>query len=189
MDAAIGLAGREHWLAFLPWPQALRGEVQLARGDPAGADEQLQQSFARACQLGDPCWEGMSARGLAMVAEAGGDTGRAFALLAEARRRSNRLADAYTWLDGYILDAQCELGCRHDHPDTRRWIGTLRRLASRTGMKALLLRSLRHGAALGDAGDAAAAAVVGAELDATPAGVPGRSPTPGRTRAGRPRSA
>ncbi|TMM34087.1 MAG: SARP family transcriptional regulator [Actinobacteria bacterium] len=189
LDAAIGLAGREHWLAFLPWPQALRGEVQLARGDPAGADEQLQQSFARACQLGDPCWEGMSARGLAMVAEAGGDTGRAFALLAEARRRSNRLADAYTWLDGYILDAQCELGCRHDHPETRRWIGTLRRLASRTGMKALLLRSLRHGAALGDAGDAAAAAVVGAELDATPAGVPGRSPTPGRTRAGRPRSA
>ena len=28
---------RDHWLSFLPWPQALRGEVQLAGGDVGGA--------------------------------------------------------------------------------------------------------------------------------------------------------
>ena len=158
------LAEDDHWLAFLPWPQALRGEVQLARADPAGAAELLQQAFARACQLGDPCWEAMAARGLALVAEAAGDTERAIAMLAEARARSGRLAEPYLWLDGYILDAQCDLGRRHDHPETGAWVETLRNLASRSGMRELTLRSLQHGAALGRAGDSTAAAVLADEL-------------------------
>src|SRR6185437_8159252 len=99
LDASIKLAEQDHWLAFLPWPQALRGEVQLARDDAAGAAELLQHAFARACQLGD------------------------------ARARSGRLAEPYLWLDGYILDAQCELGRRHGHPDTGAWVETLRNLA------------------------------------------------------------
>src|SRR6185437_10574600 len=98
LDASIKLAEDDHWLAFLPWPQALRGEVQLARGDPAEAAELLEQAFARACQLGDPCWEAMAARGLALVAEAAGETERAIAMLAEARARSGRLAEPYLWL-------------------------------------------------------------------------------------------
>ncbi len=164
LDASIKLAEDDHWLAFLPWPQALRGEVQLARGDPAGAAELLEQAFARACQLGDPCWEAMAARGLALVAEAAGETERAIPMLAEARARSGRLAEPYLWLDGYILDAQCDLGRRHDHPDTGAWVETLRNLASRSGMRELTLRSLQHGAALGRAGDSTAAAVLADEL-------------------------
>jgi DNA-binding SARP family transcriptional activator len=165
LDASITLAERDHWLAFLPWPQALRGEVQLARADPAGAAELFQQAFARACQLGDPCWEGISARGLALTADAAGDTEHAFALLADARARCHRLADPYVWLDGHILDAQCDLGLRHGHPDTRAWIEALRNLASRTGMKEFTRSSLRHGAALGDEGDAAAAALLAADIE------------------------
>jgi tetratricopeptide (TPR) repeat protein len=168
LDTSIKLAGRDHWLAFLPWPQALRGEVQLAWGDPAGAADLLQQAFARACQLGDPCWEGISARGLALVAEAAEDTGRAFALLSDAHARANRLADPYVWLDGYILDAQCELGRRHHHPDTTAWVETMRNLASRSGMRELTLRSLLHGAALGRDGDAAAAVMLAAEIETSP---------------------
>jgi tetratricopeptide (TPR) repeat protein len=164
LDASIALAERDHWLAFLPWPQALRGEVQLARSDPSGAVGYLEQAFARSCQLGDPCWEGISARGLALVAEAGGEADRAFELLADARRRATRLADAYLWLDGYILDAQCELGLRYGRPATAGWVEALRTLASRTGMRELTLRSLRHGAALGRAADADAAALLAAEL-------------------------
>src|SRR5215831_13873021 len=134
LDAAIELAQRDHWLAFLPWPQALQGEVQLAQADPAGASALLQQAFARACRLGDPCREGISARGLALVAAAAGETSQAFTLLFDARARANRLADPYVWLDGYILDAQCQLGRQHGHPDTPAWVETLRTLASRTGM-------------------------------------------------------
>jgi len=164
LDESIKLAEQDHWLAFLPWPQALRGEVQLARSDQAGAAGLLQHAFARACQLGDPCWEAMSARGLALVAEAAGGTERAFALLADARARSGRLAEPYLWLDGYILDAQCELGRRHGHPDTGVWVEQMRNLASRSGMRELALRSLLHGAALGHEGDGAAAAVLADEI-------------------------
>jgi tetratricopeptide (TPR) repeat protein len=165
LDASVELAERDHWLAFLPWPQALRGEVQLARDDPAGAAGFLRHAFARACQLGDPCWEGMAGRGLALVAAAAGDTERALALLADARTRCNRLAEPYLWLDVYILDAQCQLGVRYGHADAGSWVGTMRELASRAGMRELVLRSLRHGAALGNEGDAAAAAVLAEEIE------------------------
>ena len=165
-DASIRLAERDHWLAFLPWPQSFRGEIQLARCDEVGAAELLQQAFARACQLGDPCWEGISGRGLALVAEAAGDAERAFVLLSEARARSNRLSEPYLWLDGYILDALCQLGLRHRHPDTQAWVETMQKLAARAGMREFALRSLLHGAALGNDGDAAAAAILSADLEA-----------------------
>ncbi|WP_249998418.1 BTAD domain-containing putative transcriptional regulator [Actinoplanes sp. M2I2] len=162
LDDAIRIAERDHWLAFLPWPQALRGEVHLASADPAAAARILRQAFARACQIGDPCWEGMAARSLALVAEAAGDPGRAFDLLADARTRSNRLADPYVWLDAHILDAQCELGRRHGHPDVRVWADALGRLASRTGMREMTVRALRHS---DGPGDHAAAAVLACEID------------------------
>ncbi len=165
LDASIALAGDDHWLAFLPWPQALRGEVELARGEPERAADLLRQAFARACQLGDPCWEGIGARGLAMVAEATGDTDQAFEVLADARARCNRLADPYVWLDGYILDAQCALGIRHDHGDTGRWIDAMWDVASRAGMKELTVRSLLHRAALGHEGDRLAARLLATDID------------------------
>jgi len=165
LDAAMELAESDRWLAFLPWPQALRGEVQVKRGDTSGADALLQHAFARACQLGDPCWEGTAARGLALVADMSGETDRAFDLLADARTRCNRLADPYIWLDAYILDAQCELGLRRNHPDTARWIATMRELASRTKMRELTVRSLLHGAALGNPDGAEAAVLLAADID------------------------
>lgn len=165
LNASIDLAERDHWLSFLPWPQALLGEAHLARADPARASEMLRQAFARACQLGDPCWEGMSARGLALVAAATGETRRAFEILTDARARCNRLADPYVWLDIYILDAQCDLGRRHRHPDAKLWADTMRQLASRTGMRELTVRSLIHGAALGNEGDADAAVLLAADIE------------------------
>ena len=99
-----------------------------------------------------------------MAAEATGDTTRAFELLADARTRCNRLADPYVWLDAYILDAQCALGVQHGHDDAKHWVETMKVLVSRTGMRALTVRSLRHGAALGNDGDATAAALVEADL-------------------------
>jgi len=164
LDKAIAIAEREHWLAFVPWPQAFRGEVQLTRRDLAGAAERFEQAFARACQIGDPCWEGIAARGLALIADASGERDRAFEILSDAQARTTRHADSYVWLEGYILDAQCVLGRRHGHQDLQRWIGELRVLASRTGMRELLLRSLLHGAATGDAKDAAAVDLLADEL-------------------------
>jgi hypothetical protein len=106
----------------------------------------------------------MAARSLALVAEAEGDSGRAFTLLADARTRSNRLADPYVWLDAHILDTQCELGRRHGHPDLVVWIDALRRLGSRTGMREMTVRAMRHSAALGHDGDSDAAALLAADI-------------------------
>lgn len=165
LDLSIELCERSRWLAFLPWPQAMRGEVELGRSRPAQASKFLDQAFARACQLGDPCWEGMSARGLALAAESAGQADRAFEILVDARIRCNRLADPYVWLDAYILDAQCEMGRRHGHPETGSWAALMRSLAARTGMKELLVRSLLHTEALGDESAGQAARLLGSEID------------------------
>lgn len=165
LERAIVLAEGDHWLFFLPLAQALLGEVQLARRRTAEAAGTFQQAFARACQLGDPCWEGFGARGLALVAEAEGATERAFALLGEARVRCHRHPDSYAWLDVFILDALCLLGRRHGHPETPRWVEEMRDLASRAEMKELTVRALLHGAALGNHGDAAAARLLAADID------------------------
>lgn len=165
LEASITLAERDHWLWFLPWPQALRGELHLASGEVDAARRALSQAFARACQFGDPCWEGMSARGLALVAETSGDTARAFDLLAEARKRCTRLTDSYVWLEVHILDAQCGLGGRHGHPETAPWVDLMREKASRTGMRELTVRGMVHAAALGEDGAAAAGALLAADID------------------------
>jgi DNA-binding SARP family transcriptional activator len=165
LDAALELCEKDHWLSFMPWPQAIRGEVELVRGNVVAARRLLEQSFARACQLGDPCWEGMSARSLALVSATEGAFPEAFEMLADARLRTDRLADPYVWLDAYILDAQCTLGRERGHPDTHRWVAELRLLASRTGMRELTVRSLVHGAALGSPSDAEAALLMAADVD------------------------
>ena len=165
LNGAVELAERDHWLSFLPWPQALLGQVLLSRGDLPGASDSLEQSFARACQIGDPCWEGISARGLALVTEASGDADRAIAGLLLARSRSNRLADPYVWLDVHILDALCEMGRRHGHTQTVDWVEEMHDRASRAGMRELTVRAMLHGAALGNRGDAAMAAMLAADID------------------------
>jgi len=48
---------------------------------------------------------------------------------------------------------------------TRVWVETMRSLESRTGMRELALRSLLHGAALGNNGAAAVAATLAAEIE------------------------
>ncbi len=165
LRAAIELAEREHWLSFLPWPQAMLGEALLAGGDEAGAAACLEQSFARACQIGDPCWEGISARGLALVAAAAGDLDRAVGVLLDARSRTTRLADPYVWLDVHILDALCAVGRRLDHPQTRGWVEEMHERSSRSGMRELTVRAMLHGAALGSQGDADAALLLAADID------------------------
>ena len=163
--AATDLAGREHWLSFVPWPQALLGEVLLARGDDGGAAECLEQSFARACQMGDPCWEGISGRGLALLEASAGDLDRAVAGLLDARSRCTRLPDPYVWLDVHILDALCGLGVRLGHPQTDSWVEAMHDRASRSGMRELTVRAMLHGAARGSGGDAEVAAMLADDID------------------------
>ena len=125
----------------------------------------LEQSWARACQIGDPCWEGISARGLALVADASGDADGAIATLLDARARCTRRTDPYVWLDVHILDALCDVGRRHGDPRAGGWVEEMHDRSSRTGMRELTVRAMLHGAALGDDGDAGMAAILASEID------------------------
>ena len=165
LTAAGDIGERDHWLSFLPWPQAMLGQARLSQGDLEAAARTLEQSFARACQIGDPCWEGISARGLALLAEARGEVDRAFAELLDARARTNRLADPYVWLDVHILDALCEMGRRHGHALTATWADAMLDRASRTGMRELTVRAMLHQAASGIQRDAGAAAILAGDID------------------------
>jgi hypothetical protein len=56
-SCARRISRSENWTAFTPWPEALRGDVDLATGDTATALERYEHAFALASQLGDPCFD------------------------------------------------------------------------------------------------------------------------------------
>lgn len=77
-QAAVAVAGsleltnQQRWIAFLPWPQTLQAELDILAGDLDTAADRLEQAWTLGCQVGDPCWEAMAARGLGRVERAPG---------------------------------------------------------------------------------------------------------------------
>jgi len=112
-ERSIEICERERWNAFLPWPQALRAHCLAAAGDWSDARDDAEQSYALACQLGDPCWEGMAGRALALLALHEGDADAASEWIVDARRRCDRLPDRYVWVSGFVALAQLEIAARH----------------------------------------------------------------------------
>ena len=101
---ALELTRAERWMAFLPWPEALQAELDLRTGRVDDAADKLEHAWALACHLGDPCWEGMAARGLGLLSVARGDQTNATAWLAEAHARCTRTTDRYQWVSAHVLD-------------------------------------------------------------------------------------
>ena len=64
LEGSLALARATGWIAFLPFPESIRAEVALRRGDTAHAAELLDHAWPLGCRLGDPCWEAMAAREL-----------------------------------------------------------------------------------------------------------------------------
>jgi len=155
---------RNSAIAFVPWPQSFLGEVALERGDHESAVRHLEQAFARACQMGDPCWEGVSARALALLAESQGETTRAFAGLQDASDRCDRRLDTYVWARAYVLDAQCALGITHAHDRTRFWTDSLYDLATRSGMREFQVKAMAYRTALGIGDERRAAADLAGDI-------------------------
>ena len=84
-ERSTAVALSERWNAFLPWPQVLHAQCLAAAGRWDEASEDAEHAFALACELGDPCWEGMAARALGLLALHAGDLGAAQVWLADAR--------------------------------------------------------------------------------------------------------
>jgi DNA-binding SARP family transcriptional activator len=166
LDRSHDLARRCGWTAFAPWPEALRAGVDLEQGLMDEAAERLDHAFAMSCQLGDPCWEGLSARGQGLLLAAAGDVDGALTTLQDARRRGTRLPDAYLWVDAYTLDAMCQVALDAGRPDRATpWIDELADVAATRGLRELLVRALVHRGRLGDQQSQDVAATLAAELD------------------------
>jgi DNA-binding SARP family transcriptional activator len=164
LDRALGIAERE-WVSLVPFPLAFSADVDLAAGDVDAAAQHYERAFALGCQLADPCWEGLAARGLGLVAAARGDAPSGVEWLQEARTRCLRVPDAWMWADAYIVEALCGVGLAHGLPGAPAWITELEALTSRYGMRELMARAQLHRARLGDHGAAAAAEALIADLD------------------------
>jgi hypothetical protein len=117
-------------------------------------------------QLGDPCWEGMAARGLGLLHATAGDHAAATAWLAEANTRCNRVTDPYQWVRAYVLDATATTALeRHDEVEARRLVDLLASPAARGDMRELVVRPHLHRGRLGDPTALASARLLAAGID------------------------
>jgi DNA-binding SARP family transcriptional activator len=115
-ERSIEICDQDRWNAFLPWPQALRAHCLAADGQWSRARDDAEQAFALACQLGDPCWEGMAGRAIALIALHDGQGAAAMEWVTDAQRRSDRVSDRYVWVSGYVTLGHLEIAARQQ-PD------------------------------------------------------------------------
>jgi DNA-binding SARP family transcriptional activator len=165
LAAGLDLARQQRWTAFVPLPEALLADVDLSEGHIDAAAAAYEHAYALSIQLGDPCWEGIAARGIGLIADRRGDPETALRWVSEARERCVRLPDAWLWVEGYCLDALCALAAEHRRPAAARWAADLEALATRTGMRELVARAYVHHSRLGDRTALDAARVLAAEVD------------------------
>ncbi|HET8567355.1 MAG TPA: tetratricopeptide repeat protein [Candidatus Limnocylindria bacterium] len=106
---AVDAARAAGWHAVVPWILVHVGEAALAQGRTADAARVFGEAFTLASEMADPCWEGLSLRGLARVEARLGKQARARELLAEAHERCTRVPDTLWWADAAILTDLVEL--------------------------------------------------------------------------------
>ena len=107
---ALDLCQQIGWLSFSPGVHAVLAEARLLqyrRPDTVRAD--LQGPYALSCQLGDPCWEGATARMIALTHAVEGDRPAAVEWLSRARTAVTRVTDPYAALLVEILGDQARV--------------------------------------------------------------------------------
>ncbi|MEV0798417.1 BTAD domain-containing putative transcriptional regulator [Kribbella sp. NPDC050281] len=148
---SLDLVHRERWIAFLPWPQALAAELDLRAGNLDAAVDGFEQAWALGCQLGDPCWEGMAGRGLAMLNTKQGDHSAATKWLDLALTRASTEPDRYQWVHAHVLDAAITAALdQSDHDRALQLAGRLSALAARCDLRELLVHANLHLSHLGN---------------------------------------
>lgn len=99
----------ERWTAFRPWAEAWVAHADLALGrDPAQVRIDLEGTYAMSCQLGDACWEGISAKAIALACQTRGLYEEAIDWLRTARASCRRVTDSYTWVQVDIAVTEAE---------------------------------------------------------------------------------
>lgn len=135
-----------NWLAFRPFPAAMLGEARLALGeDPGSVRHDLEPAFALGCQLRDPCWEGATARAIALSYARENDVSAAREWLTTARYRTQRETDVYVALLVQILADHADVDRAAGDASGADWMTRkLLALAARTHADHHVRRALRH---------------------------------------------
>lgn len=162
---SVELSRSAGWITFLPHPQSLLATADLALGNVDQASAAFDSAFALGCQLADPCWEGLAARGIGLVHRAHGRFDAAIAWLDDARTRCIRIPDAYLWVHAYCLDALCSVAIEAGARQASEWVNDLELVAARTGMNEMVVRAQLHRAQLGDDRAAATARLFADRID------------------------
>jgi ATP/maltotriose-dependent transcriptional regulator MalT len=165
LDDSLALVHEEGWVAFQPFPEALRAEVALRLGDPDHAIALLDHAFPLGCRLGDPCWEAIAARARGLVHEAAGERDAARAWLGEAVQRAVRVADPWVWMHAWCLEALAGVAIADGAPDARELVAQLETVAARGDLRELVVRGALHRARLGDPGGLESARLLGESID------------------------
>jgi hypothetical protein len=116
-------------------------------------------------QLGLGDVQSLAARGLGRVAVVSGDLHRAVELLADAPRRCRRLPDSYRWVEAYALGALADVAVAAGLEEAGPAIAELEAIASRHGMRELMVTAAILRARRGEAGALDTARLMVSELD------------------------
>jgi DNA-binding SARP family transcriptional activator len=163
---SLDLVRQQRWVAFMPWPQALQAELDLYGGRVGTAAEGFEQAWALGCQVNDPCWEGVAARGLGLLAAERGDYQGVVHWLDQAARRASREPDRYQWVHAYVLDTAVRTALdQGDHDRARPLAAQLAALAARCDMRELVVRANLHLGRLGDPQATKSARLMAADID------------------------
>lgn len=148
LEESIDAVKTSGWTSFLPFSEAMLAEVLLRMGRTDEAIETAEQGFVLACEIGDPCWEGMNERALGLAALEKGDRETAYARLEDAYHRATRVPDTWWWVVAYILAPLSDVLVDIDPQKASRRAEELETIAAAAGMSDLVERAASVKAAL-----------------------------------------
>jgi hypothetical protein len=137
LEHSLQIARTRAWAGVTAAPLALLGHVAIAEGDLDVASELLEQAFARACQIADPCWETWAAHGLGLHAASAGEESSALSHLADAITRSRPQRGGHLWSHVWALTRHLSARPPRRRPRTPAWHNEALTTAQRSGMRSL----------------------------------------------------
>ena len=137
---ALEIIAQERWTAYQPWVEAWRAQTELALGrDPGEVRADLEATFALSCQLSDACWQGMSAKVMALACAAQGQREDAELWMRTAAASCSRETDAYVWVRADVALEHAALALGWGDLDAARALAEdARAIAARAGLEAML---------------------------------------------------
>ena len=159
LERSLELVERAGWVAFRPCAEGQLADVLIRTGDADAGTRLAEQAFAASCRLGDPCWEALAARVLALRDPA------PVARLRDAVARAVRVTDPYVWIHAYCLEALAGAAIAAGEPDAPELVAQLERIAAHGDLRELSARAAAHRAALGDASALSAARLLAEAID------------------------